>query len=201
MAHIHFLLSLTGFKTRKHMSECVINRCATCTFPNLFILSSTQSFSHNFPTYPRLHLPRHPMTAAILREMKKETHCTCSVLSSQWDCFNTKFYIRISHYARKQSSEKSFAKAVLECKSQRRDKNKYADKPPPAEWTSDTHASHPLLLEPADSSGSQDAYCSGLDKLEQTWFQYSIVLRSRCWHNSSHRWAHPSLSSKTQLHT
>jgi hypothetical protein len=40
----------------------------------------------------------------------------------------------------------------------------HGDKPLQAEWTSDTRASHPQLLEPAGSSHSPVLYCSDLDK-------------------------------------
>jgi hypothetical protein len=38
------------------------------------------------------------------------------------------------------------------------------DKPLQAEWTNDTRANHPQLLEPAGSSHSPASYCSDLDK-------------------------------------
>jgi hypothetical protein len=73
-----------------------------------------------------------------------------------------------SHIMYVNQAVKSFINAALECTSHYKDRDKQAYKPLPVEWTSDTHASHPLLLGPADSSRSQGAYCNGLDRLEQT---------------------------------
>jgi len=151
------------------MNECMYLNChAMCTFPNLCILSPTRCFLYNFPKHQRLHLPEHPMTAARLIDMIKETLCIYSLCSTQRDCFNPKFYIEISHYICEPSSKKFYQHCRRMQITLKRGISRQAYKPLPAEWTSDTHASHPLLLGPADSCGSQGTYCSGLDRLEPT---------------------------------
>lgn len=76
------IFCLMPFKTTKQKWMC--HDChPTCTFPKLIILSSTGCFLYHFPEYEVLHLPGHPMTATILREMIKETFCTYTDLSSQ----------------------------------------------------------------------------------------------------------------------
>jgi len=113
ITHTHFP-EVSGFiklwnthtHTHTHTHEWMCLNChPMCTFPNLFILSPTRCYLYNFLKHQRLHLPEHPTTAARRMDMIKETLCTYSVRFAQWECFNPKFYIEISHYVGEPSSK------------------------------------------------------------------------------------------------